>query len=120
MGRSRIDFLLLAVNTFGLGVVSYSVLILAYALAGYLGIGLVGLVIGSGALTVDLEKEGGAGDPQTSYARHMAAQHLMPHAQRAAHRTEVQSLARPILIAKIMSGVLIIVGFGGFYLYQLV
>src|SRR5215210_2113140 len=120
MGRSRIDFLLLAVNTVGLGGVGYSDMILAYAWTGYLGIGIVGLVIGNGALTVDLEKEGGAGDPQTSYARHLAAQNLMPHAAQAAHRAEVRSFARSILIAKIMSGVLIVVGFGGFYLYQLV
>jgi hypothetical protein len=66
MHQPRLDMLLLVAGAFGLGVAGYSVLTLAYAWAGYLGIGIVGLIIGSGALTVDLEKEGGAGDPQTA------------------------------------------------------
>jgi hypothetical protein len=55
MHQPRLDMLLLVAGAFGLGVAGYSVLTLAYAWAGYLGIGIVGLIIGSGALTVDLE-----------------------------------------------------------------
>jgi hypothetical protein len=44
----------------------------------------------------------------------MARQHASG-SDRAAHRSEMQSLARPLLIAKIISSILIVLGFGGFF-----
>jgi hypothetical protein len=44
----------------------------------------------------------------------MMAQETMSRSERAAHRAEVRSLQRPLLIAKIIGAALIIVGFAGF------
>jgi len=44
----------------------------------------------------------------------MARQNASP-SERAAHRSEMQSFARPLLIAKIISAALVILAFGGFF-----
>jgi hypothetical protein len=95
--------------------------VFAFKAWGFIGLGLLGLVIGIIALQVDIEKEGAVGHDLTTglYAQQMVAQDRMTTAERAAHRVEMNALMRPLLIAKVISAALIIIGFGGFYLFQL-
>ena len=89
----------------------------AFRIAGFVGIALLGVLIGFIAVRVDLEKEGAVG---SEWAASLHAQQVMSRqnaspSERAAHRSEMQSLARPLLIAKIISAALVILGFGGFF-----
>jgi len=87
----------------------------AFQIAGFLGIGMLGvLLIGFIAMQVDLGNEGEIG-PGVLHAQQMMAQQNANPSERAAHRSEMQSLARPLLIAKIISAALVILGFGGFF-----
>src|SRR6266480_6668046 len=69
----------------------------AYRIVGFLGIGLLGLLIGFIAVQVDLDKEGVIGPSVLHAQQMMARQHANP-SERAAHRSEMQSLSRPLLI----------------------
>jgi hypothetical protein len=105
--------ILLAVS---LGATSY----LAYWIVGFLGVGVLGMIIGVVALTVELERGGPVGHGQASglYSQHMAAETKSP-AEKAARRAEIESAAFPLLVAKIVSAALIVVGLGLFFVFQL-
>ena len=100
-----------------LGAVSY----IAYRIVGFLGIGVLGLIIGVIALTVEMERGGPVGHGQASslYAQHMTAVEHMSAAERAERRAEIESATVPLLVAKIVSAGLIVVGFGLFFVFQL-
>jgi len=86
----------------------------AHRIVGFLGIGLLGVLIGFLAVQVDLDKEGMIG-PGVLHAQQMMARENASPSERAAHRSEMQSHARPLLIAKIISATLVIIGIGGFF-----
>ena len=86
----------------------------AHQIVGFLGIGLLGVLIGFLAVQVDLDKEGMIG-PGVLHAQQMMARENASPSERAAHRSEMQSHARPLLIAKIISATLVIIGIGGFF-----
>ncbi len=71
------------------------------------------------ACLVGLEKEDavGAWAAQSSRAANAEPAEREP-VDRAAHRSEMQSLVRPLLIAKIISGASVILGFGGFFCFD--
>jgi hypothetical protein len=101
-----------------LGATSY----VAYQIVGFLGVGVLGRVIGVIALTVELERGGPIGDYYNAtslYGQHMAAVERMSPAERAERRAEIESAALPLLIAKIVSAGLIVVGFGLFLSFNL-
>ena len=100
-----------------LGGMSY----VAYRIIGFLGIGVLGLIIGLIALTVEMERGGPVGHSQASnlYAQHMAAVERMSPAEKAERRAEIESAALPLLVAKSVSAGLIIVGFGLFFGFEL-
>jgi len=85
----------------------------AHQIVGFLGIGLLGVLIGFMAIQVDLDK-GGVIGPGALHAQQMMAR-LNDPSERAAHRSEMHSHARPLLIAKIISAALVIVGVVGFF-----
>ena len=93
----------------------------AYRIVGFLGIGVFGLIIGVLALTIEMERGGPVGHGQASslYAQHMTAVERMSAAERAERRAEIEAAAGPLLVAKILSAGLIVVGFGMFFLFQL-
>jgi hypothetical protein len=93
----------------------------AYRIVGFLGIGVFGLVIGVLALTIEMERGGPVGHGQASslYAQHMTAVERMSAAERAERRAEIEAAAGPLLVAKIVSAGLIVVGLGMFFLFQL-
>jgi len=86
----------------------------AHQIVGFLGIGLLGVLIGFLAVQVDLDKEGVIG-PGVLHAQQMMARQNASPSERAAHRSEMQSHARPLLIAKIISATLVIIGVVGFF-----
>ena|SRR5215471_16113939 len=86
----------------------------AHRIVGFLGIGLLGVLIGFLAVQVDLDKEGMIG-PGVLHAQQMMARENASPSERAAHRSEMQSHACPLLIAKIISATLVIIGIGGFF-----
>ena len=90
-------------------------------LVGSLGVAVLGLLIGVSAVLVDLEKEGAVGGSHSThlYAQQMIAQENMTEAERAAHRSQMKSLMRPLLAAKILGTVLVVIGLGDFFLFQL-
>jgi hypothetical protein len=100
-----------------LGATSY----VAYQIVGFLGVGVLGLIIGVIALTVELQAGGPDGfyNATSLYSQHMAAVERMSAAERAERRAEIESAAVPLLVAKIASAGLIVVGFGLFFVFQL-
>jgi hypothetical protein len=101
-----------------LGATSY----VAYQIIGFLGVGVLGLIIGVIALTVELERGGPVGDYYNAtslYSQHMAAVERMSAAEKAERHAEIESAALPLLVAKIASAGLIVVGFGLFFVFQL-
>ena len=109
-----IHLLLLVVSLAGMSYV-------AYRIVGFLGIGVFGLIIGVLALTIEMERGGPVGHGQASslYAQHMAAVERMSAAVIAERRAEIEAAAVPLLVAKIVSAGLIIVGFGLFFIFEL-
>jgi hypothetical protein len=115
-GTSHVAYLILLVAS--LGTTSY----VAHQIVGFLGVGVLGLIIGVIALTVELERGGPVGDYYNAtslYSQHMAAVERMSAAERAERRAEIESASVPLLIAKIASAGLIVVGFGLFFVFQL-
>jgi hypothetical protein len=110
---SRSEIYALPLVLLGTGALAY----FAYRIVGFLGIGLLGVLIGFIAVRVDLEKEGAVGSELAAglYAQQMSSRRTAPHAERAAHRAETQALRCPLLIAKIIAAVLVAVGFAGFF-----
>ena len=115
MRLSRAEIYLLPPVLLGTGALAF----LAYRIVGFLGIGILGVLIGFIAVRIDLEKEGAVGSEWAAglHGQQVSSRHNAPHAERAAHRAEMQALRRPLLIAKIIGAVLVAIGFGGlFYL----
>jgi hypothetical protein len=94
---------------------------IAYRIVGFLGVGVLGLIIGVGAQTVGIEQGGPIGHDQAAgvYAQHMAAVDRMSAAERAERRAAIKTVAFPLLVAKVVSGALIVIGFGLFFVFQL-
>src|SRR5215218_4440023 len=111
------DWACLLLLVVSVGGVSY----VAYRIVGFLGIGVFGLIIGVLALTIEMERGGPVGHGQASslYAQHMTAVERMSAAERAERRAEIESAAVPLLVAKIVSAGLIVIGFGLFFGFQL-
>ena len=110
MRLSRTEIVLLPVLLLGTAGLAYE----AYRVVGFLGIGVLGLLIGFIAVQVDLERGGAVGGSQTQlYAQMMMSREKMSRAERAAHHAEIQLIRRPLTIAKIIAAVLIAGGFGG-------
>jgi hypothetical protein len=88
-----------------------------YRLVGFLGVGVLGLLIGFIAVRMDLEKDGAIGSAFSSnlYVQQMTAHQRMSRSERAGHHAEKASMARALTIAKIIGAILITVGFGAAY-----
>lgn len=93
----------------------------AFLLAGYLGLGVLGLIIGVMAQRIELEKDGAVSNHMTTslYADQFKAQQNMSRAERAERHAENRALLERLNVAKVVSAGLIILGFGFFVLFQL-
>lgn len=117
MRMTRIDWLLLPVVAGTL----LGACFVIFLVAGFLGLGVLGLLIGFVAQRIELERDGAVGHPMTTslYAEQASAREKMTPAERAEHAAETHSLLKPLFVAKIVSAGLIILGFGFFVLFQL-
>ena len=80
-------------------------------LAGFLGVAVIGLLIGSAAVMAQLEEQSG-------HARQIVAHGFPNRAEQAAYGSELRSLMHTLRLAKIVSAALIAIGLGGFLLFQ--
>ena len=114
---TRIDWILLPF----LVAVLAGIALVAFLLAGFIGLGVLGLIIGVMAQRIELEKDGAVSNEMTTslYADQIKAQERMTRAERAEHRAETRALLKVLSVAKIVSAGLVILGFGFFFLFQL-
>jgi hypothetical protein len=114
---TRIDWILLPILV---GVLA-GVVVGAFLLAGFLGLGILGLIVGFMAQRIELEKDGAVSNVMTTslYAQQIKAQETMTRAERAERRAENETLLKWLFIPKVVSAGLIILGFGLFFLFQL-
>lgn len=111
---TRVDWVLLPVLVVGMGALAHA----AFHFLGFFGIGLLGVVTGVVAVTVDLERGWPAGD--YSSVRYIAeAKQTMSRAERAEWREAIQRDQLAIFVAKVASAGMIILGFGLFFMVQL-
>ncbi|MBZ6076008.1 hypothetical protein [Microvirga puerhi] len=93
----------------------------AYLVAGFLGLGVLGLLIGFVAQRIEIEKDGAVSNEMTTslYAEQFKARECMTRAERAEHRSETKLLLQALHVAKVVSAGFVILGFGFFVLFQL-
>ena len=117
MRMTRTDWILLP---FLVGVLA-GVVVGVFLLAGFLGLGVLGLIVGVMAQRIEMEKDGAVGHSQATslYAQQIKAQESMTRAERAERRAESEALLKALFVAKVVSAGLIILGFGFFVLFQL-
>jgi hypothetical protein len=117
MRMTRTDWILLPV----LVGASVFVALVAFSLVGFLGLGILGLLIGVMAQRIEIEKDGAVSNEMTTslYAEQFRARESMSRAERAEHHAESQTLLKWLFVAKVISAGLIILGFGFFVLFQL-
>jgi hypothetical protein len=117
MRMTRVDWFLLPILVAALAGIALG----AFLLAGFLGLGVVGLIIGVMAQRIELEKDGAVSNVMTTslYADQMKARDNMTRAERAERHAESAALLKWLFVAKVVSAGLIILGFGFFVLFQL-
>jgi hypothetical protein len=117
MRMTRLDWYLLPILIGVLGAIVY----LAFMTVGFLGLGVIGLIIGVAALRIELEQDGTTGMVRTTdlYARQIETLDRATRAEKAAHRAEKAALLKPLFVAKVVSAGFIILGFGLFVVVQL-
>ncbi len=117
MRMTRLDWILLPF----LVAVLAGVVVGAFLLAGFIGLGVLGLIIGVMAQRIELEKDGAVSNVMTTslYAQQFKAREGMSRAEKAEHRAETDALLRWLFVAKVVSAGLIILGFGLFFQFQL-
>ena len=105
---------------FALFTASFAVIaaVIAFAIVGYLGLGILTLLI---CATMEIGKDGPLGSINTPDLHAWDAQHreAMTPAERAEHLSEVSVLLRSLYLVRLIGVAFVFAGFGGFYLFQL-
>jgi len=93
----------------------------AYEAVGWIGIGVLGLVIAFISVRVELEHDAPIGGTRDAavYGAMLREREQMDGAGRAAKETEKTSNLRTTFVAKVVGAAFVLVGFGGFFLFQL-
>ena len=108
---------------FALFTASFAVLaaVIAFAIVGYLGLAILGILTLLICATMEIGKDGPLGSINTPDLHAWDAQHreAMTPAERAEHRSEVSVLLRSLYLVRLIGVAFVIAGFGGFYLFQL-
>lgn len=117
MRMTWIDWILLPILVGVLG----SIVAGAFLLAGFVGLGVLGLIIGVMAQRIELEKDGAVSNYMTTslYAEQFKRQEAMTRAERAERQEENRLLLRYLFIAKVVSAGFVILGFGLFFALEL-
>jgi hypothetical protein len=85
----------------------------AYQVAGFLGVGFLGLLTMFIAFQADLNKA----HPSSVYAMRLPRREPMDHAERAQRQQDIESLAQPIRAGKLLGLCLAVIGFGVFFFF---
>jgi hypothetical protein len=80
-------------------------------LVGFFGFAVLGILIGFAAVMDQLEEQG-------DHTRHIIVHGGLKGAEHAEYKSRARALTRTLAAAKIASAGLIIVGLGGFFLFQ--
>jgi hypothetical protein len=93
----------------------------AYHLMGWLGVGLLGVVITFCAVRVELEQDGPVVGVQYSdlYANNFRRRDQMSRAEKAALRAETRSTLQIARLVKFIGLALLVAGACGFFFYQM-
>jgi hypothetical protein len=93
----------------------------AYLAVGWIGVGIVGLLIASIAVRLEVEQEGPVGGEldTTLYATILRQVDHMDRAERSARLAAVAARVRAGNVAKAIGAALTIIGLAGFFLVQL-
>ena len=95
--------------------------VIAFELVGYLGLAMVGLLTLLVCANVELGKDGpfgGINNPEL-HAWHAAHRESLTRAERAEHRSETGALLRSLFFVRLIGGVFVAIGFGGFFFVQM-
>ena len=84
----------------------------AFQFLGFLGVGMVGLIMMFVAFQAELTKDG----TSSTYTIIPRPPDHMGHAEKAARRAEVESLSHPIVMGKLLGLCLVVIGFGALFL----
>src|SRR5829696_7557153 len=92
---------------------------LAFRTVGWIGVGVLGLLTAFIAVRVEIEQDGPVGSQQNTelFTSSLRGRERMTRSERG--RAETGSRLRAGNLGKIIGAVLILVGFGGFFLFQL-
>ena len=95
--------------------------VIAFAIVGYLGLAILGILTLLICATMEIGKDGPLGSINTPDLHAWDAQHreAMTPAERAEHLSEVSVLLRSLYLVRLIGVAFVIAGFGGFYLFQL-
>jgi len=108
---------------FALFTASFAVLaaVIAFAVVGYLGLAILGILTLLICATMEIGKDGPLGSINTPDLHAWDVQHreAMTPAERAEHRSEVSVLLRSLYLVRLIGVAFVFAGFGGFYLFQL-
>ena len=117
MRMTRLDWILLPI----LVAVLAGAVLGSFLLAGFLGLAVLGLIVGVMAQRIELEKDGATSNVMTTslYAEQFKAREHMTRAEKAERHAEAEALLKWLFVAKVVSAGLIILGFGFFVLFQL-
>jgi hypothetical protein len=93
----------------------------AHEVAGWIGVGVLGLLVAFIAVRLEIEQRGPVGHPRDTglYTRSQMGHDQMTRAEHAAEQAEITSMLRAYNVAKVIGAVLIIIGFVGFFFLQL-
>jgi hypothetical protein len=95
--------------------------VIAFELVGYLGLAMLGLLTLLICANVELGKDGplgGINNPEL-HAWDAAHRESLTRAERAEHRSETGALQRSLFYVRLIGGVFVVIGFGGFFFIQL-
>ena len=95
--------------------------VVAFEVVGYLGIAMLGVLTLLICGNVELGKDGALGginNPEL-HAWDAAHRETLTRAERAEHRSETGALLRSLFFVRLIGGVFVVIGFGGFFLIQL-
>ena len=86
-------------------------LVFLLPLTGFLGIAIIGVMIGTGAIMAQMEE-------QAEHARQVVGRGFAPRAEQAGYQMELSRLMHSLRTTKLVSAGLIVIGLGGFLLLQ--
>jgi len=84
--------------------------LLLLGVVGMLGLGILGLLVLFIAVGDELSAN-------SVYGRHVVTRDFLPAAERAAYRMDARAALRPASLMKLVGGAMIVIGYGGFFLF---